>query len=197
MGWCDCTGWHFLVWCIHWAWTALWPRYQQYPPHLAATPFIPSSYQPTACIFCWIMEPAPHPNTRWPKPLTCRYVWIWHASAWCSRWPVTRGRIIRGGTGGLWCGLGGFAWWAVAAIPKGKQPMGEGWNSWVRQLGPPEHLNSVNVDPPVGSLQPHEVVVLDETLQQWMQSSASDEAQIITLWTYGLSYVQIMYNHLF
>lgn len=75
--------------------------------------------------------------------------------------------------------------------------MGEGWNSWVRQLGPPEHLNSVNVDPPVGSLQPHEVVVLDETLQQWMQSSASDEAQIITLWTYGLSYVQIMYNHLF
>lgn len=80
---------------------------------------------------------------------------------------------------------------------RANNPTGEGWNSWVGQVGAPEHLNSVNVDPPVGSLQPHEVVALDETLQQWMECSSSDEAQIITLWTYGLSYVRIMYPHIF
>ena len=80
---------------------------------------------------------------------------------------------------------------------RANNPIGEGWSSWVGRVGPPEHLNSVHVDPPVGSLQPHEVVALDETLRQWMERSVSDEAQIITLWTYGLTYVRILYNHLF
>jgi hypothetical protein len=72
---------------------------------------------------------------------------------------------------------------------------GEGWNSWVGQVGPPENLNVVHVDPPVGPLQPHEVTALDEILGPW-QSSSNSDAEIIALWTHALIYLQT-YNHLF
>jgi hypothetical protein len=71
----------------------------------------------------------------------------------------------------------------------------EGWNSWVGQIGPPENLNTVRVDPPVGSLQLHEVEMLDEILQPWAQSSLED-AEIIYLWTQALAYLQT-YNNIF
>lgn len=71
----------------------------------------------------------------------------------------------------------------------------EGWNSWVGQIGPPENLNMVRVDPLVGSLQLHEVAALDEILQPWTQSS-SEDAEIISLWTRALAYLQT-YNNIF
>jgi len=70
--------------------------------------------------------------------------------------------------------------------------LSEGSNSWVGRIGPPDHLNEVFVNPPVGSLLPCEVNALDHSLQQWMHSP--DDADIIALWTYALVYVQTMHN---
>jgi len=80
---------------------------------------------------------------------------------------------------------------------RANNPTNEGWNSWVGRIGPPEHLNMVHVDPPIGSLQPSDVAALDETLQPWIQGSTSDDEEIIALWTHALAYAQTMYNHIF
>jgi hypothetical protein len=76
-------------------------------------------------------------------------------------------------------------------------PTSEGWSSWVGQIGPPEQLNLVHVDPPIGLLQPSEVAALDETLQPWLQGSVSDDEEIIALWTHALAYVRTMHYHIF
>ena len=73
--------------------------------------------------------------------------------------------------------------------------MSEGWNSWIGHIGPPNNLNEVSVNPPVGSLLPHEVIALDQTLQTWMGSP--NDTDIIALWTHALVYVQAMYNQYF
>jgi len=44
-------------------------------------------------------------------------------------------------------------------------PISEGWNSWVGHVGPPDNLNEVSVDPPVGSLFPGEVDTLNAALE--------------------------------
>ena len=72
--------------------------------------------------------------------------------------------------------------------------MHEGWSSWVGRVGPPEHLNVVHVDPPMGSLQPSEVAVLDKTLQLW---TASGDEEIIGLWIHVLASAQMMDSHIF
>ena len=60
-------------------------------------------------------------------------------------------------------------------------PLSEGLDTWVGQVGPPDHLNEVCVNHPVQPLLLHEVDALDQLLQQWVHSP--DDANIITLWT--------------
>jgi len=73
--------------------------------------------------------------------------------------------------------------------------LSEGSNSWVGRIGPLDHLNEVSVNPPVGSLLPHKVNALDQSLQQWMHSP--DDADIIALWTHALVYVRTVHNENF
>jgi hypothetical protein len=80
---------------------------------------------------------------------------------------------------------------------RANNPTSEGWSSWVGRIGPPKQLNAVHVYPPIDSLQPSEVDALDETLRPWLQGSASDDAEIIALWTHALAYAQTMHYHIF
>ena len=52
----------------------------------------------------------------------------------------------------------------------------------------------VHVDPPMGSLQPSKVAVLDETLRLW---TASGDEEIIGLWIHALASAQMMDSHIF
>jgi hypothetical protein len=74
-------------------------------------------------------------------------------------------------------------------------PDSEGWTSWIGRVGPPENLSQVVVEPPNGPLQPHEVQLLVNSLQQWFGSG--EEVDVITLWSHGLAYVCTMSNNLF
>jgi hypothetical protein len=67
----------------------------------------------------------------------------------------------------------------------------EGWTSWVGRVGPPEHLNHVSVEPPAGGLLPHEVAILDQTLQAWMHGIR--DCQVMTLWTQALAATQVIH----
>jgi hypothetical protein len=78
---------------------------------------------------------------------------------------------------------------------RANNPLSEGSDSWVGRVGPPDHLNEVSVNPPVGPLLLHEVDALDQLLQQWMHSP--DDADIITLWTHALVYVRVINNNVF
>lgn len=52
-------------------------------------------------------------------------------------------------------------------------------NSWVGQVGLPNHLNEVSANPPIGSLSQQKVQALDLSLHQWMHSP--NDADIITV----------------
>ena len=78
---------------------------------------------------------------------------------------------------------------------RANNPLSEESDSWVGRVGPPDHLNEVSINPPVGPLLLHEVDVLNQLLQQWMHSP--DDADIITLWTHALVYVRIISNNVF
>lgn len=71
----------------------------------------------------------------------------------------------------------------------------EGWSSWVGTTGPPQQLNEVSVEPPSDSILPHEVGLLDQTLQPLMHGM--DDDGIITLWAHALANARIIASHLF
>ena len=71
----------------------------------------------------------------------------------------------------------------------------ERWDSWIGQVGSPDHLNEVFVNPPVGPLLLHKVDVLDQLVQQWVHSP--DDTNIITLWTHALVHVWIISSNIF
>jgi hypothetical protein len=70
----------------------------------------------------------------------------------------------------------------------------QGWTSWVGRTGPPEALNKVTVDPPMGPMLPEEIEALDQALLQWRNNGDVD---VIYLWTQGLAYVWVMYGNQF
>jgi hypothetical protein len=78
---------------------------------------------------------------------------------------------------------------------RANNPISEGWNSWIGRAGPPDNLNEVSVDPPVGFLSPGEVDAMDQALETWMHSPV--DGDIIALWTHALAYVQLMRSNLF
>lgn len=67
-----------------------------------------------------------------------------------------------------------------------------GWSSWVGQVGPPEHLNEVSVQPPSEPLIIDEIEALEQVLPPWSDRPGNDE--IIIRWTTALGYVQTRYN---
>ena len=72
-------------------------------------------------------------------------------------------------------------------------PQRENWSSWVGQVGPPENLNEVFLEPPLGGLLPHDsdVDLLDRALQAWMHGmQGSDET--ISLWIHALACAQVI-----
>ena len=76
-----------------------------------------------------------------------------------------------------------------------KNLLSKGLDSWVGQVGPPDHLNEVSIDPPVGPLLLHKVDALDQLVQQWVHHP--DDTDIITLWTHALVYVWIISSNIF
>jgi len=74
-------------------------------------------------------------------------------------------------------------------------PQTEGWSSWAGRTGPPQDLNEVSVEPPSGGLLPHEVDLLNHTLQPWMHGM--QDSDIIALWVHALGNARVMNHHLF
>jgi hypothetical protein len=70
----------------------------------------------------------------------------------------------------------------------------EGWTSWVGRTGPPETLNEVVVEPPLGLLSQEEVDLLDHALLPW-KNVEHDDASVINLWTQGLVRARMINNN--
>ncbi|KAJ3964906.1 hypothetical protein EV361DRAFT_15798 [Lentinula raphanica] len=68
-------------------------------------------------------------------------------------------------------------------------------NTWLGQHGPPEQLNSVEVEPPPGSLTADEVKLMDEVLRPFARSC--DEGDVVNLWRAALVYTRALYPHAF
>jgi hypothetical protein len=74
-------------------------------------------------------------------------------------------------------------------------PQREGWSSWIGRVGPPEELSRVSVEPPSGGLFPHEVELLDRTLQPLMHDMHGH--QVVELWAEALACAQVIRGALF
>ncbi|KAF8883861.1 hypothetical protein BD779DRAFT_1443628 [Infundibulicybe gibba] len=72
----------------------------------------------------------------------------------------------------------------------------EGATSWVGRIGPPEHLNEVQVQPPDSPLQPQEIGGLGRVAEPW--AGQADSENVIAMWVNVLAYVRTTHSqHLF
>lgn len=67
--------------------------------------------------------------------------------------------------------------------------------SWIGRVGPPEHLNEVNLEPPMLSIPAEQLNILDEELNSWALTMGN--ISIESLWDYGLVSARTMYGDLF
>jgi len=63
------------------------------------------------------------------------------------------------------------------------------------RTGPPQELNEVSVEPPSGSLLPHEIDLLNQTLQLWMHGM--EDSDVIALWAHALGNARAINGRLF
>ncbi|KAJ3826433.1 hypothetical protein F5880DRAFT_1476277 [Lentinula raphanica] len=71
----------------------------------------------------------------------------------------------------------------------------QGHNTWLGQHGPPERLNSVEVEPPSGSMTADEVQLMDEALRSITRSP--NEGDVVNLWRSALIYARVTHPHAF
>ncbi|KAJ3745963.1 hypothetical protein EV360DRAFT_97808 [Lentinula raphanica] len=71
----------------------------------------------------------------------------------------------------------------------------QGTNTWLGQHGPPEHLNSVEVEPPPGLMTADQIQLMDEELHSIIRSSNGGD--VVNLWRAALVYTRTTYPHTF
>ncbi|EIN03454.1 hypothetical protein PUNSTDRAFT_78170 [Punctularia strigosozonata HHB-11173 SS5] len=80
-------------------------------------------------------------------------------------------------------------------IQNPRRDQGDG-GSWLGRSGPPEHLNSVPVDPPHQILDDLQSRHFNELLTQWSAQLPSS-SDIPTLWSYSLTMARVLYGDMF
>lgn len=71
----------------------------------------------------------------------------------------------------------------------------EGSSSWLAGRGPPPDLNEVVVEPPLGSLTPQQLAILDQQMQGFVRQP--QEAEVTLLWINALAGARAMEPSLF
>ncbi|KAI0057690.1 hypothetical protein BV25DRAFT_1872356 [Artomyces pyxidatus] len=82
----------------------------------------------------------------------------------------------------------------LIASQQANNPLTEGSTSWVGRIGPPDHLNSIIVDPPAD---PDNAAAVLQQLHHFLLpwSDAADDESLIALWVHGLTFMRMVYGN--